>query len=99
MGLREKRLDQTSILLIGLLLSFLMLCETNYKRIIQTTLQVCPRFGISLIKRVVNNFVPDEFSPGPIPDAVFDALNSEVGLFLAWLVKIRSNKYGVGMDY
>ncbi|KOM35564.1 hypothetical protein LR48_Vigan02g171400 [Vigna angularis] len=42
-----------------------------------TRKEVCPRFGISLIKRVVNNFVPDEFSPGPIPDAVFDALNSE----------------------
>ncbi|XP_027366772.1 uncharacterized protein LOC113873024 isoform X2 [Abrus precatorius] len=39
--------------------------------------EVCPRFGISLIKRLVNNFVPDEFSPGPIPDAVLEALNSE----------------------
>ncbi|TKY51914.1 hypothetical protein E2542_SST23434 [Spatholobus suberectus] len=39
--------------------------------------EVCPRFGISLIKRVVNNFVPDEFSPGPIPDAVLEALNNE----------------------
>ncbi|KAK7391724.1 hypothetical protein VNO78_20143 [Psophocarpus tetragonolobus] len=37
--------------------------------------EVCPRFGTSLIKRVVNNFVPDEFSPGPIPDAVVEALN------------------------
>ncbi|CAJ1976443.1 unnamed protein product [Sphenostylis stenocarpa] len=42
-----------------------------------TRKEVCPRFGISLIKRVVNNFVPDEFSPGPVPDAVFDALNNE----------------------
>ena len=42
-------------------------------------LQVCPKFGISLIKRVVYNFVPDEFSPGPIPDAVYDALDNEVG--------------------
>ncbi|KAG4395363.1 hypothetical protein AAZX31_20G194600 [Glycine max] len=39
--------------------------------------EVCPKFGISLIKRVVYNFVPDEFSPGPIPDAVYDALDNE----------------------
>ncbi|KAK7344041.1 hypothetical protein VNO77_13260 [Canavalia gladiata] len=39
--------------------------------------EVCPRFGISLIKQVVNNFVPDEFSPGPIPDTVLEALNKE----------------------
>ncbi|KAJ1398936.1 NT-type C2 domain [Sesbania bispinosa] len=39
--------------------------------------EVCPRFGILLIKRVVNNFVPDEFSPGPVPDAVLEALYNE----------------------
>nr|KYP38065.1 hypothetical protein KK1_040712 [Cajanus cajan] len=43
-----------------------------------TRKEVCPKFGISLIKRVVNNFVPDEFSPGPIPDAVYDALNEDI---------------------
>ncbi|GAU43567.1 hypothetical protein TSUD_240530, partial [Trifolium subterraneum] len=26
---------------------------------------------------VVNNFVPDEFSPGPVPNAVYEALNNE----------------------
>ncbi|KAL1342011.1 hypothetical protein HN51_028592 [Arachis hypogaea] len=39
--------------------------------------EVCPRFGIALIRRVVNNFVPDEFCPGPVPDAVIQALNDE----------------------
>ncbi|KAG4397640.1 hypothetical protein AAZX31_10G171600 [Glycine max] len=40
--------------------------------------EVCPKFGISLMKRVVYNFVPDEFSPGPIPDAVFEALDEDI---------------------
>ncbi|KAL2325152.1 hypothetical protein Fmac_024210 [Flemingia macrophylla] len=43
-----------------------------------TRKEVCPKFGVSLIKRVVNNFVPDEFSPGPIPDAVYDTLNEDI---------------------
>ncbi|MED6178437.1 hypothetical protein PIB30_107517, partial [Stylosanthes scabra] len=38
---------------------------------------ICPRLGIILIRRVVNNFVPDEFCPGPVPDAVIQALNDE----------------------
>ncbi|KAK7278421.1 hypothetical protein RJT34_23449 [Clitoria ternatea] len=39
--------------------------------------EVCPRFGKSVIKQVVDNFVPDEFCPGPVPDAVLEALNTE----------------------
>ncbi|GAB4847955.1 hypothetical protein Ancab_027017 [Ancistrocladus abbreviatus] len=39
--------------------------------------EVCPTFGAQLIKRVLNNFVPDEFCPDPIPDAVLEALDSE----------------------
>lgn len=41
-------------------------------------LKVCPTFGAPLIKRVVNNFVPDEFCPDPIPGIVLEALDSEV---------------------
>ncbi|KAH9609080.1 hypothetical protein KSS87_021840 [Heliosperma pusillum] len=40
--------------------------------------EVCPTFSAALIKRVLEIFVPDEFCPDPIPDAVFDALYSEV---------------------
>ncbi|KAF8013137.1 hypothetical protein BT93_I1114 [Corymbia citriodora subsp. variegata] len=39
--------------------------------------EVCPMFAASLIKRVLNNFVPDEFCPDPIPDVVLEALESE----------------------
>ncbi|CAN8260785.1 unnamed protein product [Cochlearia groenlandica] len=39
--------------------------------------EVCPMFGASLIKRVLNNFVPDEFCPDPVPDDVLEALESE----------------------
>ncbi|VYS55990.1 unnamed protein product [Arabidopsis thaliana] len=39
--------------------------------------EVCPMFGAPLIKRVLNNFVPDEFCPDPVPDAVLKSLESE----------------------
>ncbi|XP_048128298.1 uncharacterized protein LOC115751073 [Rhodamnia argentea] len=39
--------------------------------------EVCPTFAASLIKRVLDNFVPDEFCPDPIPDVVLEALESE----------------------
>ena len=45
-------------------------------------MKVCPIFGTPLIRRVVNNFVPDEFCPHPIPDSVLEALDSEVGNML-----------------
>ncbi|XP_056169821.1 uncharacterized protein LOC115672870 isoform X2 [Syzygium oleosum] len=40
--------------------------------------EVCPMFAASLIKRVLDNFVPDEFCPDSIPDGVLEALESEV---------------------
>ncbi|WCJ27489.1 hypothetical protein M5689_009228 [Euphorbia peplus] len=39
--------------------------------------EVCPTFGTPLIKRVLDNFVSDEFCPDPIPDVVLEALGSE----------------------
>nr|GMC46281.1 uncharacterized protein LOC109149986 [Ipomoea batatas] len=39
--------------------------------------EVCPTFGLSLIRRVLNVFIPDEFCPDPIPNVVLEALNSE----------------------
>lgn len=37
---------------------------------------------MSLIKRVVENFVPDEFCPDPIPKVVLEALEDEVSPFI-----------------
>ncbi|XP_044503013.1 uncharacterized protein LOC123223738 [Mangifera indica] len=42
--------------------------------------EVCPIFGVPLIKRVVDNFVPDEFCPDPIPKVVLEALENEDSL-------------------
>ncbi|PIA33697.1 hypothetical protein AQUCO_04000035v1 [Aquilegia coerulea] len=39
--------------------------------------EVCPTFDAPLIKRILNNFVPDEFCPDQIPEALFEALDSE----------------------
>lgn len=41
-------------------------------------MKVCPTFGASLIKRVLDNFSPDEFCPDPVPKAVLAALAAEV---------------------
>ncbi|KAJ0054309.1 hypothetical protein Pint_02960 [Pistacia integerrima] len=42
--------------------------------------EVCPTFGVPLIKRVVDNFVPDEFCPDPIPKVVLEALENQDSL-------------------
>ncbi|XP_027349888.1 uncharacterized protein LOC113861331 [Abrus precatorius] len=39
--------------------------------------EVCPMFSASLIKKILDNFVPDEFCPEPIPTVVFEALSSQ----------------------
>ncbi|MFS8017503.1 putative NT-type C2 domain-containing protein [Helianthus anomalus] len=39
--------------------------------------EVCPTFGVPLIKRIVDNFTPDEFCPDPLPEVVLEALDSE----------------------
>lgn len=41
-------------------------------------LKVCPTFSAPLVKKILYSFVPDEFCPNPIPEAVLDALDSEV---------------------
>ncbi|KAK8370485.1 hypothetical protein V6Z12_A01G180700 [Gossypium hirsutum] len=43
-----------------------------------TRKEVCPRFSVSLIIRVLNNFVPDEFNPNPVSQAVFEALEKDL---------------------
>ncbi|KAM1303782.1 hypothetical protein ACFX2F_021550 [Malus domestica] len=54
-----------------MMLPFDMLADKSTRK------EVCPTFGASLIKRVIYNFVPDEFCPDPIPTAVFEALDYE----------------------
>ncbi|XP_021645939.2 uncharacterized protein LOC110639344 isoform X2 [Hevea brasiliensis] len=39
--------------------------------------EVCPAFGTPLIKRVLDNFVTDEFCSDPIPNVVLEALEYE----------------------
>ncbi|PIA51237.1 hypothetical protein AQUCO_01100224v1 [Aquilegia coerulea] len=39
--------------------------------------EVCPAFGAPLIKKILNDFTPDEFCPDPIPEEVFQALDAE----------------------
>ena len=41
-------------------------------------LKVCPSFGAALIKGILDRFVPDEFCPDAIPEAVLQVLDSEV---------------------
>ncbi|XP_057949540.1 uncharacterized protein LOC131144722 [Malania oleifera] len=42
-----------------------------------TRKEVCPKFGASLVKRVLKSFVPDEFCPDPIPETILKAVDSE----------------------
>lgn len=39
--------------------------------------EVCPMFNATLIKKILDNFVPDELCPDPVPSNVFEALASE----------------------
>lgn len=49
-------------------------------------------FGPTIIKRVLNSFVPDEFCPDPIPQNVIDALDTEVGTSLANRKTFHTNR-------
>ncbi|XP_010540404.1 PREDICTED: uncharacterized protein LOC104814192 isoform X2 [Tarenaya hassleriana] len=55
-----------------MMLPFKMLADKSTRR------EVCPSLGPLIIKRVLRNFVPDEFNPHRIPRRLFDILNSEV---------------------
>ncbi|KAH6798746.1 hypothetical protein C2S51_035230 [Perilla frutescens var. frutescens] len=54
-----------------MMLPFQMLADASTRK------EVCPMFGPSIIKRALKIFVPDEFSPKPIPRYITDALSSE----------------------
>ncbi|KAM5568161.1 hypothetical protein ABKV19_015964 [Rosa sericea] len=61
-------------------LSDLMMLPSEMLADKSTREEVCPTFGASMIKRVLYNFVTDEFCPDPIPEAVFEALDNEENL-------------------
>jgi hypothetical protein len=48
-------------------------------------LQLCPTFSSSIIRNVLDGFVPDEFCPDPVQDSLLQALESEVSLFYFWM--------------
>ncbi|XP_062110619.1 uncharacterized protein LOC133822343 [Humulus lupulus] len=54
-----------------MMIPFEMLADKSIRK------EICPTLGAPLIKMVLYNFVPDEFCPDPIPEAVFEALDSE----------------------
>ncbi|KAL1564297.1 hypothetical protein AAHA92_06655 [Salvia divinorum] len=39
--------------------------------------EVCPTFGLPLLTRILNSFIPDEFCPDPIPAALLQALSTQ----------------------
>lgn len=51
-----------------------MLMEKSIRR------EVCPTFSTSMIRRILGNFLPDEFCPDVIPAEVLEALDSEDGI-------------------
>ncbi|KAL4570119.1 hypothetical protein LXL04_025770 [Taraxacum kok-saghyz] len=55
-----------------MMLPFEMLADQSIRK------EVCPTFSTPLIRRVVCSFVPDEFSPNPIPNSLIEALDSEI---------------------
>lgn len=48
-----------------------MLIDTSIR------MEVCPSISLSLVKRILCNFSPDEFCPDPVPGAVLEVLNAE----------------------
>ncbi|KAL3644444.1 hypothetical protein CASFOL_009624 [Castilleja foliolosa] len=54
-----------------MMLPFGMLADASTRR------EVCPMLGTTIIKRVLNNHIPDEFCPDPVPQNIIDALDTE----------------------
>lgn len=79
----DKRLKcETSFKVFHLLnaLSDLMMLPFEMLADRSTRKEVCPTFGVPIIRRVLDNFVPDEFCPDPIPEVIFETLDSEDSL-------------------
>ncbi|KAL8052417.1 hypothetical protein ABFS82_05G002900 [Erythranthe guttata] len=48
-----------------------MLADTSIRK------EICPMFGPTIVKRVLNSYTPDEFCPDPVPQNIIDALDNE----------------------
>ncbi|TYI98036.1 hypothetical protein E1A91_D01G184200v1 [Gossypium mustelinum] len=59
-------------------LSDLMMLPSEMLADRSTRKEVSPKFSVSLIIRVLNDFVPDEFNPNPVSQAVFEALEKDL---------------------
>ncbi|KAF8399918.1 hypothetical protein HHK36_015788 [Tetracentron sinense] len=79
-GLDDDRQEQQTSFHLLNALSDLMMLPKDMLLNKSIRKEVCPTFGAPLIKRVLNNFVPDEFCPDPIPEVVLEALDSEDSL-------------------
>ena len=71
-----------------LLINYFMLFPANLKHFFKKNLilschvlQLCPTFSSSIIKNILDVFVPDEFCPDPIQGSLLEALELEVSLF------------------
>lgn len=75
----EKPESQTSSKAFRLLnaLSDLMMIPFEMLADKSTRKEVCPALSPAVIRMVLYTFVPDEFCPNPIPEAVLEALESE----------------------
>lgn len=65
-----------------LLLCLALLCSFISSAYIDWPLQVCPTFGLPLLTRILNSFIPDEFCPDPVPAALLQALSTQVFIIL-----------------
>ncbi|KAK4423935.1 hypothetical protein Salat_1976400 [Sesamum alatum] len=54
-----------------MMLPFGMLADSSTRK------EVCPMLGPTIIRRVLNSFVPDEFCPDPLPQDIIEALDTE----------------------
>ncbi|XP_011071208.1 uncharacterized protein LOC105156693 isoform X1 [Sesamum indicum] len=57
-----------------MMLPFGMLADASTRK------EVCPMLGPTIIKRVLDSFVPDEFCPDPLPQDIIEALDIEEDL-------------------
>ena len=47
--------------------------------------QLCPIFSSSIVRSILDGFLPDEFCPDPIQDTLLQALELEVSLLNLWM--------------
>ncbi|RAL38157.1 hypothetical protein DM860_000851 [Cuscuta australis] len=73
---RKEKCSKKPFYLLNALSDLMMLPKDMLLRS-TTRKEVCPTFSASLIRRVLNVFIPDEFCPDPIPNGVLESLDSD----------------------